>query len=77
MVSEAKTSFKQKNLDVAEENYLMVDPNEFTYMLINAVKELNETNKQLGQRMDNYEKKIEEMSTKLEQLNAQLKSLKN
>lgn len=36
MVSEAKTSFKQKNLDVAEENYLMVDPNEFTYMLINA-----------------------------------------
>ena len=77
MVSEAKTSFKQKNLDVAEENYLMVDPNEFTYMLINAVKELNETNKQLGQRMDNYEKKIEEMSTRLEQLNALLKSLKN
>lgn len=41
-------------------------------------KELNETNKQLGQRMDNYEKKIEEMSQAvLEQLNALLKSLKN
>ncbi|MCX7980468.1 MAG: tail fiber domain-containing protein [Bacteroidia bacterium] len=53
------------------EEVLAVDPNELTYMLINAVKELDAERERLGQRVDS----LEAENAELRALNAELRSV--
>lgn len=62
---ESIAPYMVKNMKYDAVSYLQVDPNAFTYLLINAVKELHTQNVQLKQQNQKLEKDITAIKNKL------------
>jgi len=60
MVSEFELTNEKSN---AKENYLAVDPNEFTYMLINAVKEQQSALEQKDAEVDELKERLSQLES--------------
>ncbi len=63
------------NIENAVDSYLEVDPNKFTYALINAVQEQQEMIENQETTIDSLEQTVEQQQQELDALNARLKKL--